>query len=320
MSSWFFYEQNELLVGFDYQNYWGEDEVWHISSDNEKVKAIFFALRPSFNILPDLKLSLGGRYNETGENEKFVWNISGHSPLWGTSYVRGSIGTNFRLADAEELYLDEPDWGTGNPDLKPEESINYEIGIGASYRLITAEIGYSHIIIRDMIDLGEDRVFTNTEGETTLKNIELQLSSQPFHGFSFVTSMCFTDAKKKGSDQQLTKIPESFFKGLLRYEHPSKSFGGDIATRYIGKIASGRFYSERYDTYYGENWLTDVSIFYRFGKDIAHMVTLRVDNLFDEDYVSSGHQRATDSFTGEDFVSGFRGAPRAVMLSYKYTF
>jgi vitamin B12 transporter len=320
MGSWFFHDQNELLVGFDYQNYWGEDEIWQIAGDTEEVTALFFALRPSFTMLPNLKLSLGGRYNQTGGNDIFVWNVSGRTPVWETAYIRASVGTNFKLASAEQLYLDEPDWGQGNPDLKPEESTNYEVGLGASYGLITAEIGYTHINIVNMIGLGQDRIFTNTEEETTLKNIELQLSSKPFHGFSFVTSASFTDAKTKGSDQQLTKIPENFFKGILRYEHPSKSFGGDVATRYIGKIASGSFYSERYDTYYGENWLTDFSTFYRFGKDLPHMLTLRIDNLFDDDYDTYGHQRATDSTTGESFLSGFRGAPRTITLSYKFTF
>lgn len=113
----------------------------------------------------------------------------------------------------------------------------------------------------------------------------------------------------------ITKI-----KPLLRYEAPAKTFGGDIASRYIGKIASGSFYSERYDTYYGENWLTDVSFFYRFGQDLAHMFTLRLNNLFDDQYVTYGHSRATDSYTEEKFLYGFRGAPRTVMLSYKFTF
>jgi len=319
--SWFFYDQNELLFGIDYQNYYGEDEVLPIKSDREDVRAVFFAIRPHLNLLPDMKTSFGGRYNQTRGNEKFVWSASGRSPVWGPVYARASASTNFRLANAWELYSNDPDWGTGNSKLKPEGSFNYELGLGASFNLFNAEIGYSYTNIDDMIALGDDNVFTNTDKEVTLKNIELQLSSKPFHGFNFIGSASFTDAKDKGSSKQLTNIPESFYKGILRYEHPSKIFGGDIATRYIGKISSGNYFGKSYDTSYGEYWITDLSVFYRFGTEtnLAHMFSLRVDNLFDEDYVTYGYQKASDP-QDEEFLYGFRGAPRAIMVSYKFTF
>jgi vitamin B12 transporter len=107
MGSWFFSEENELLLGFDYQNYWGEDEVVVIESENEEVYAGFLTLRPHFNFLPDLKTSLGGRYNQTGANDSFVWSASGRSPIIGPLYGRTVVGTSFRLANAYELYVDE---------------------------------------------------------------------------------------------------------------------------------------------------------------------------------------------------------------------
>ena len=321
MGSWFFHGQSELLFGYDYQNYHGLDEVMEFYSDHESVNAVFFAVRPSFPVIPDLRLSLGGRYNKTGDSDKFVWNASARTPIWSTLYARASVSTNFRLANAWELHAtDDLDWGRGNPDLKPEESFNYELGMGASFNIIDVEVGYSHTNITDMIGKDDNNIFINTEKEVTLENIEFQLSTKPFHGVSLVTSATFTDAKAKGSDTQLAKIPESFYKGILRYEHPSKGFGGSITTRYVGEVVSGNYFGQPYDTYYGKHWIADLSVFSRFGSDLAHMLTLRIDNLLDEDYVTFGHEKATDSYTGEKFLYGFRGAPRALMLSYKYTF
>jgi len=321
MGSWFFYDQNELLFGYDFQNYDGHDEVMKFWSDDESVHALFFAVRPSFSFAPDLKISIGGRYNKTGDSDKFVGSASFRTPIWQTLYARGSASTNFRLANAWELYAtDKMEWGVGNPDLAPEESTNYEFGIGASFNIVTAEVGYSRTNVTDMIGKNDDNVFINTDKEVTLDNLEFQLTTQDFQGVSLVASATFTDAKAKGSDTQLAKIPESFYKGILRYEHQSRVFGGNITTRYIGKVVSGNYFGQPYDTYYGEHWLTDFSVFYRFGGDLAHMFSLRMDNIFDKEYVTFGHQKATDSYTGEQFLYGFKGAPRALMLTYTFTF
>jgi vitamin B12 transporter len=87
MGSWFPYGENEILFGMDYQNYWGKDEVVIIESEHEEIWAGFLALRPRFAALPDLKTSLGGRYNETGGNEKFVWNASAYSLRKSTTII-----------------------------------------------------------------------------------------------------------------------------------------------------------------------------------------------------------------------------------------
>lgn len=317
MGSWFFSGQNELLFGVDYQNYWGKDEVVRINSDHEEVYAGFFAIRPHFDSLPDLKTSLGGRYNDTGGNEKFVWNASAYSPLIGPFYARGSVGTNFRLANANELYVDESD-AIGNPNLKPEESFNIEAGLGARIGIVTAEVGYYYSEITDMIKVGDDLVYTNTADEVEIESFEFQLSTIPVKGLSFSVSAFFTEAKNKGSDVQLTHIPEYFYKGKLRYHHPSNSFGGDITGRYIGDV-----YGTNYPGYgavdYGHYFICDFSCFYKFGDDLGHMLSLRVDNIFDRDYVSYGYGKATGS-DGNDFLYEYVGTPMSVMLSYTYTF
>ncbi|WP_162458938.1 TonB-dependent receptor plug domain-containing protein [Desulfosarcina ovata] len=317
MGSWFFLEENELLLGFDYQNYWGKDEVVVIKGDHEEVYAGFFALRPHFNFIPDLKMSLGGRYNQTGGSDSFVWNASARSPIFGPFFARAVVGTNFRLANAYELYADE-DYAIGNPDLDPEESLNVEAGLGATFGLFTAAVDYYYSEITDMIAVGDDLVFENTDGETDLESWAISLSSQPYKGFSFVLSAVYTDATNKDDDVQLTHIPESFYKGLLRYWHPSRRFGGDLSVRYIGDVY-GTDYPEFGAVNYGKYWVTDISGFVRFGNDLAHTLTLRVDNLFDKDYTTYGYGRTTGS-DGEPFIYEYQGTPLALMLSYTYDF
>jgi vitamin B12 transporter len=227
------------------------------------------------------------------------------------------VGTNFRLANAYELYADES-YAIGNPDLKPEESINVELGLGASFDLFTAEINYYHSEIQDMIAVGGDQVFTNTDGGVEMETYEIQLNTTSFGGLSFGASAAFTEAENKDDKVQLTHIPESFYKGLMRYRNPSRRFGGDLNVRYIGKVY-GTDYPGFGALNYGDYWNTDLSCFMRFGKELAHMITLRADNLFNEDYTSYGYGRTTGS-DSEAFLYEYRGTPLAVMLSYKYTF
>lgn len=317
MGSWYFLDENELLLGFDYQNYWGKDEVVEIKSENEEVYAGFFTLRPHLDFLPNLKTSLGGRYNQTGGSDSFVWNVSGRSPIVGPLYARAVVGTNFRLANAYELYVDE-DYAIGNPDLEPEESFNVNVGLGATYSLFRAEVDYYYSEITNMIAVGDDLVMENTDGETNLESLEINLTTQPYKGFSFGASAVYTDATNKDDDVQLTHIPEYFYKGLARYWHPSRRFGGDFTVRYIGDVY-GTDYTEFGAVNYGKYWVADISGFVRFGSDLAHKLTLRVDNLFDEEYASYGYRRTTGS-DGEPFLYEYRGTPLALMLNYTFEF
>jgi vitamin B12 transporter len=317
MSSWFPIEKNEVLFGIDYQNYWGKDEVVIIDSDHEEVWAGFISLRPHFNAVPELKTSFGGRYNQTGGNEKFVWNISAYSPLFGPTYGRAVASTNFRLANANELYVNEDD-AIGNPNLKPEESTNVELALGASIDPLTAEISYYKSEITDMIGLDGDMVYNNSNDKMDLVSYEFQISTRAFNGLSFSASAIFTDAKKNSDGIQLSHIPESLYKGLLRYWSASRRFGGDFTFRYVGEV-KGENYPEFGSANYGDYWNADLSCYIRFGKNLAHMMTLRADNLFDKDYASYGYGKATGSH-GEDFLYYYRGTPASIMLSYKYEF
>jgi hypothetical protein len=87
-----------------------------------------------------------------------------------------------------------------------------------------------------LISLSDDLVYTNTDSEVELETFEFQLSTQSFNGLSFGVSAALTEAENKGDDLQLSHIPESLYKGLLRYWHPSRRFGGDINIRYVGNV------------------------------------------------------------------------------------
>jgi len=71
--------------------------------------------------------------------------------------VRGNIGTSYRVPTFDDLYWPEDAYTKGNPDLKPETSTNFDIGLvfgGLSSSFSQVEINYFNNSIEDLISWG----------------------------------------------------------------------------------------------------------------------------------------------------------------------
>lgn len=320
MGSYRFAGENELLFGYDYQNYWGKDEVWKIAEEEEDVNALFFQLRPVFAMLPETRISLGARYNKTGGNDITIYNASVRTPVIADISFRGVVGTNFGLPTAEQLYLDE-DGSTGNPDLQPEESFNVDVGFEGSHTYFRWGAGYYYQKIEDAISYTADwSSFENSEGSTTIDGFELQLEIFPTEEISFLTSLTTVDARTNENAVQLKNTPEYHLKANLQYRHKSNRFGGDIMTRYVGDMVQRGYGS--YEPYqdeidYGNYYLVDISGFVALDKQLRHRLTLRLENLFDEEYATRINKV---SFNDDRFTYETLGLPLTATLSYSYTF
>ncbi len=320
MGSWRFGEKDEILFGYDYQNYWAKDDVWRIKKTEEEVNALFLQYRPWFAFMPETRFAVGGRYNKTGGSEKTIWNVSVRSPLVADVSLRGMVGTSFGLPTAENLYLDEESM-RGNPNLKPEESLNVDVGIDGRLSVFSWDIGYYWHQTDDEIMANDDwTTFINAAGETTYQGVEVELGIKATEELSFLTSLTTIDAKTDGSSQQLARTPEYTVKANLNYRETGGSWGAGVETRYVGKTVV-RGYSS-YEPYrdelnYGEYFIADLSGFYAFGDNKNHRFTLRLENIFDEEYASSINKIAV----GDDrFTYDQKGMPRSVVVGYSFTF
>ena len=320
MGSQLFTGGHELLFGLDYQNYWAKDDVWHIAENEENSTAVFAQFRPTLAFSPETKLSFGARYNRTEENDITIYNFSIRTPLFAGIYLRGTAGTSFGLPTAEQLYLDE-DSSWGNPNLKPEKSINADFGFEGQFSIFNWEAGYFYQRIEDAISYTADWTsFKNSDIDTIIDGFEFQLATKPINGFSLFTSATTVDAHNNKNATQLDKTPEYMLKANLRYRHNSNRFGMDLTTRYVGDIVQSGYGA--YDPYknkieYGNYFLADVSGFYSFGMNLRHTVTLRLENIFDKKYAS---QVSRASLGGDKFVYETLGMPFAATLSYSFKF
>ena len=315
-----YFGEHELLFGVDYQNYWAKDDVWHIAKKEEDSTALFAQFRPYLAFSPETQLSVGVRYNKTEENDITIYNVSVRTPLFAGIHFRGMAGTSFGLPTAEQLYLDE-DGSYGNPDLKPEESTNFDVGLEGAFSFFTWEAGYFYQRIEDAISYTADgSSFENATGETTIDGFEAQLATQPLKGVSLLLSATTVDAHNNDNTEQLKETPEFTAKANLKYRYPSNQFGMDVTTRYVGDMVQRGYGSyEPYDDEidYGNYFLADLSGFYSFGNDLKHTVTLRLENLFDKTYTTKVNKVAVND---DRFVYDSLGMPFTVTLGYSYRF
>ena len=75
--------------------------------------------------------------------------------------VRGNIGTSYRVPTFDDLYWPEDAFTRGNPDLKPETSTNFDVGLvfgQKSSSFSQVEINYFNNTIEDLISWGADNL------------------------------------------------------------------------------------------------------------------------------------------------------------------
>ncbi|MGD9124152.1 MAG: TonB-dependent receptor, partial [Desulfarculaceae bacterium] len=315
MGSFRFGGGHEVLAGVDYQNYFGDAEDWQIMGEREQIWSLFAQYRPHLPFAPFIKSALGARYNKSDAGDKLIWNISARGEFAGGIYVRAVAGTSYILPNGTQLYSDGEAY-RGNPDLEPEESTNLDVGLGFRRELFFVEAGYfyqeiKNLIVREPTD-GDRDMYQNVD-EAEVKGFDLMAGVGPFHGFSLMSSYTNQEVIQGDTGKQMDTVPEYFWKVILSWRHDlgSSKVGADLAGRYIGKVMA-------YDTDYGGYWVADLSLFYRFGKEHQHMITVRAENLFDEQYYTCLGRRNDTS--GQRFVYGYEGIPFNVMVGYSFYF
>ncbi len=344
-----------LLGGVDYQNYTGEDQVFLIAQQTEDVVAPFAQVRWNVGVLDGLKLAAGVRYNKpSGDGESTVWNVSGDLQISDYFYARGQVGTAFRLPDAYELFVVDPCCEQGNPNLKGEESTNYELGFGGRSDRVQWEITAFHRKLDDAIQivtvedarpnpltqpghlvpadcpfvtvLGCYDTFNNDGTRVETDGVEITASMQITDELSGTIDWTHTETQNDGSSLQRVEVPLDTAKLLVDYVPANLPVAGGIAATWVGELydnaPSGLGRQE-----HGDYVVVDLNARWYLDADRKHRLSLRVENLFDEEYFSSIGRGFIDG-TG-NFATGANGTPylapnlgmnRAYHVSYSFDF
>jgi vitamin B12 transporter len=221
-----------LVGGYDFQKYDGMDAVFLIGQQSEEVHAPFAQLKIDTG---GLSLAAGVRHNMPSDgHDKTVWNLSGRYGFDDGFYVRGQVGTSFRLPDAYELYVVDPCCEQGNPNLVAEDSFNTEFGVGLEQGMVTAELLGFYRKTDNLIDISydlpayPDGFIVNTDDSVTAWGGELIVTRAAREVFGVTFDYTHTEVEASGSNQQIQDIPRDLAKLILNAHEPA---AGSAAAR-----------------------------------------------------------------------------------------
>ncbi|MGI6322695.1 MAG: TonB-dependent receptor [Bacteroidales bacterium] len=324
-----------LTLGADYKMYNAIGEEWYLSdwvnadskttmkssmAGKQKIYAPF--VQAEINILNGLKSYLGLRYdywNNTdgrssyGTSDTTYMNTSSShlSPKAGLVYtpemnwnifkiknIRVSAGESFRTPNLYNLYKT---WSyvtttyLSNPDLKPETSFSWEVGLTtALFNEKTIIIfDYYQSYIKDMmynseISTGVKKYMNAGKGEIKGFEAEIKQSISSFMDLNFNITKQKTKNTENSADpvsvgKSFTNVPNLLYNiGLNFYKGPVNLM---LSYNFTDKIYTSSDNSDIVQGVYGgydEQKLLDGKISYKFNKYIN--LSLAVNNILDREY------------------------------------
>ncbi|ROO24317.1 hypothetical protein SAOR_15975 [Salinisphaera orenii MK-B5] len=308
---------SQLLLGYDFQSYSGRDYVLRIDEQAETVHAGFAQFRPVLAFSPDTRIALGARYNHSDfGGEHTIWNASLDQPLAEGLRLKASAGTHFILPSAYQLFVIDPAFPAGNPDLGPEESRNVRAALVGDPRPgVHWKLGGFHREIDHLITV-EEGTFRNADEGVRVRGAQGALELGGATGWQFDISATYADSQTLDGDGQIPGIPEWVAKSSLAWDSDRRMRGARLSVRHVGENTEQL--ADYGDQSFGDYTLFDASAYQRFGDDGAHRVTLRLENLTDRRYATRVAQDTRAD--GDTFRYDWLGVPRNAQLIYSYTF
>ena len=213
----------------------------------------------------------------------------------------------------------------GDPDLKPEESLSYELsatldmGSVASLTLGAFLTDFENQI--DVVDKNDgtlDQIVIN-HGKVRSKGFEVLLQTVPVHGFRFSGGYTFTDAKIKSGDLIVTahglsdrpnSLPRHTLTARLDYEKDNFSAYIKSVSKFDSEVQTTKNAPTR--SKYKDYTKVDIGATYVY--EHRHQFSVALNNIFDVGVqwveASSGYANAY-----KEYIDG-----RNLWLSYSYSF
>jgi iron complex outermembrane receptor protein len=191
----------------------------------------------------DTRNVVGEELKEDGDVlfESFESNFSALTGALGFTYqidtslnLKSSIGRGFRAPNISELAANGVHEGTfryeiGDPNLKAETSLNYEVALDYSAKFLSASVSVFYNQISDFIyyrrsgnetidiDQSTYPVYRFTQGDALLKGFELSVDAHIIEELHFENSFSYVDGKNQDTKIPLPFIPPFHWQSNLNY-------------------------------------------------------------------------------------------------------
>ena len=205
-----------LTAGFELK----DEEAESTGFDKTVFQWAWF-LQHQFDLTDRLTL-IGGvrnlRHNFFGHETTSEASVSYRVPVTETR-LRANFSQGFRAPDLNDLFF--PNFG--NPDLQPEESHTFEIGVGQDWwqGRLGGEITWFHTEVARLIQ--SVRVTSTTSqaqnlNEAEMEGVELEAHIEPGFGLRLSGNWTYVDAEEEPSKEELVRIPKHTLGVTLDYD------------------------------------------------------------------------------------------------------
>ncbi len=227
---------------------------------------------------------LAARYTDyDGFGDHLTWDVEYGYWLTPATRLSAAAGTAFRAPDSSDRF----GFG-GNPDLKPEESRNIEIGLRHRFSPSQrASLQIFHNEIDELIEFAGDDGMTNI-AEARIRGVEAgyDYDAGPWH---FGLTATVQDPQSRDTGNQLPRRAERSATARLVYTADRWQFGADVLA------ASDRRDSDFSTAVLAGYGITNLTAAVFLTRDWT--LRARVENAFDKEYaLADGYNTAERSY------------------------
>ncbi|MBY5992560.1 TonB-dependent receptor domain-containing protein [Ferrimonas balearica] len=227
----------------------------------------------------------------TDDNEQFgrhnTWQVGGRAAFTDRLALVASFGTAFRAPSFYDLYYP----GFSNPELKPESSDNYELALEAGYAGVDWRLGYFRQEAQDLIQFDFASNRPENIGEAVIDGIELEAAFAT-GWVDHQLSYGWRDSEDKATGNQLVASARHNAKWNLSADWQALNLGANLI--YRGSRYGDAANSVKLDPYFLVNLAASYSL------TEALTLRLRLENLFDEEYLTIADTFSGGSYPGQE--------------------
>ena len=230
-----FFDFYQLIGGYNYVQNLNDST----SSAKHKYNVNAGYLENQFTISDKAKLSLSGRVDDYSNfGTEFNPSVSFLCNLWQDSKIHTSVARSFRAPTFNDLYWPDEGWAKGNPDVKPEKGINYELGFDTKMnKYFSTGLTYYRNDFSDLINWAPDinDVWQpQNVGRATINGVELTNRFYPFDNFEIGLNYTFLSARDKKTNKYLIYQPKNKIDFSLKYKE-FHGFDFELVGNWIGQ-------------------------------------------------------------------------------------
>jgi vitamin B12 transporter len=278
-------DSDTLTVGYDYERQSAES----VGSYDENLDINSVYVQNHWIINEIFSLTAGVRYDDHETfGDETTFRLAGTAVIPETeTKFHASYGTGFKAPTLNDLYWPVSAFTAGNPDLEAETSKSVDIGVTQPFMdgRFEVDVTYFHSSVDDLIQWAADPVtfvFTpDNVSKADIDGIEVSARLQVTEDLDVSAQYTYTDAEDDATGDQLARRGRHNASGTISYDFLDDRANASVTVMHVGTRYDDAANTTELDPY------TRVDFAARYDVTENLRVFLRVENLFDEDYVET---------------------------------